>query len=235
MLVQMAPSATVKAVTAGGFRLQDQWAAGQALDEIRGGHYDFVVLQEQSQTPVLGFAGSRLRAQVRPGGAGRRRRDRAADDVGAPGQRPVRRDHREPRCRLPSRWVRRWAPRWRPPASPSPRHSASAPASRSPCPTATRRWQTRTWRPACCTGRSTAAAPPGSLDAPLSAADRDPAGRAAKTLGPAPRVPHSQCAANSRTADSVRGCAGSARMTSSGAVMSSDAVHDRIRHLLRRS
>jgi hypothetical protein len=56
-LAQMAPSATVKAVTAGGYRLQNHWDAGQALDEIRGGHDDFVVLQEQSQTPVIGFAG----------------------------------------------------------------------------------------------------------------------------------------------------------------------------------
>jgi hypothetical protein len=56
-LAEMAPSATVKAVTAGGFRLQNHWDEGRALAEIRSGHYDFVVLQEQSQTPVIGFAG----------------------------------------------------------------------------------------------------------------------------------------------------------------------------------
>lgn len=50
----LAPSATVEAVTAGGYTLRDHWNAGTAVRKIRSGGWAFVVLQEQSQTPVIG-------------------------------------------------------------------------------------------------------------------------------------------------------------------------------------
>lgn len=49
----LAPSATIDAVTAGGYTLQNHWNAGTALATIRSGGWSYVVLQEQSQTPVL--------------------------------------------------------------------------------------------------------------------------------------------------------------------------------------
>ena len=50
----LAPSATTGTVTAGGFRLSDHWARGEAVTQIRGGRWAYVVMQEQSQTPVVG-------------------------------------------------------------------------------------------------------------------------------------------------------------------------------------
>ncbi|MEI6724678.1 MAG: hypothetical protein WCN81_00470 [Actinomycetes bacterium] len=49
----LAPTATTGAVTAGGATLQQHWNAGTAVGDIRSGHWDYVVLQEQSQTPVI--------------------------------------------------------------------------------------------------------------------------------------------------------------------------------------
>jgi len=49
----LAPTATTGAVMAGGFTLEKHWNAGAALREIRSGRWDYVVLQEQSQTPVI--------------------------------------------------------------------------------------------------------------------------------------------------------------------------------------
>jgi hypothetical protein len=53
----LAPSATAGAVTAGGFRLSDHWSRGEAVARIREGGRAYVVLQEQSQTPVVGRVG----------------------------------------------------------------------------------------------------------------------------------------------------------------------------------
>ncbi len=46
------PSVEAKELAVGGYTLADHWNAGQALDAIRGGHWNYVVLQDQSQAPV---------------------------------------------------------------------------------------------------------------------------------------------------------------------------------------
>lgn len=46
------PSIEAKQLAIGGYTLADHWNAGQALAEIRGGHWNYVVLQDQSQAPV---------------------------------------------------------------------------------------------------------------------------------------------------------------------------------------
>jgi hypothetical protein len=50
----MAPSAQTDGVLVGGATLQDHLTAGTALQKIRAGGWDYVVLQEQSQTAVTG-------------------------------------------------------------------------------------------------------------------------------------------------------------------------------------
>jgi len=55
-LARLEPSCATSSVTAGGATLQQQWTTGQALQAIRSGHWDYVVLQEQSQTPVIAQA-----------------------------------------------------------------------------------------------------------------------------------------------------------------------------------
>ncbi len=52
-LEQMDDSTSAAAVVFGGYTLADHWEAGQAWDSIRKGGWDYVVLQEQSQRPVL--------------------------------------------------------------------------------------------------------------------------------------------------------------------------------------
>jgi hypothetical protein len=52
----LAPTVTTGAIVAGGYTLQNHWNAGGAVREIRSGHWDHVVLQEQSQTPVIAGA-----------------------------------------------------------------------------------------------------------------------------------------------------------------------------------
>jgi hypothetical protein len=39
-------------ISAGGASLRTHWNADEALKEVRGGHYDYVVLQEQSTLPI---------------------------------------------------------------------------------------------------------------------------------------------------------------------------------------
>jgi hypothetical protein len=39
-------------ISAGGASLRTHWNAGEALQAIQGGHYDYVVLQEQSTLPI---------------------------------------------------------------------------------------------------------------------------------------------------------------------------------------
>src|SRR5437588_8239645 len=39
-------------ISAGGASLRRHWNAGEVLQAIQGGHYDYVVLQEQSTLPI---------------------------------------------------------------------------------------------------------------------------------------------------------------------------------------
>ncbi len=50
------PSIAVQRTAVGGYTLKDQWESGQAADAIRSQHWNYVVLQEQSQMPVIGEA-----------------------------------------------------------------------------------------------------------------------------------------------------------------------------------
>jgi len=47
------PGCTTSSVAIGGATLQRHWDLKLALNAIRSGHWDYVVLQEQSQTPVI--------------------------------------------------------------------------------------------------------------------------------------------------------------------------------------
>ncbi len=49
----LAPSIRTARVVAGGYTLERHWADGRALQKIRAGGWDYVVLQEQSQAPIL--------------------------------------------------------------------------------------------------------------------------------------------------------------------------------------
>ena len=51
-LEALSPSIETARVAAAGYTLEDHWNDGKALRRIREGGWDFVVLQEQSQTPV---------------------------------------------------------------------------------------------------------------------------------------------------------------------------------------
>ncbi|MGA7160968.1 MAG: DUF4886 domain-containing protein [Bacteroidota bacterium] len=49
----LAPSTETERIALGGYTLEKHWTGGNALQKIRDGKWDFVVLQEQSQAPVL--------------------------------------------------------------------------------------------------------------------------------------------------------------------------------------
>ena len=49
----LAPSSETASVAVGGYTLEQHWNAGTALQTIRQGGWDYVVLQEQSQTPIF--------------------------------------------------------------------------------------------------------------------------------------------------------------------------------------
>ncbi len=51
-LAEMAPSCRTQLLATGGYTLQQHWNDGSELATIRSGHFSYVVLQEQSQTPV---------------------------------------------------------------------------------------------------------------------------------------------------------------------------------------
>ena len=51
-LKDLAPSVAVSQVAVGGYRLQDHWNSIATLSTIRSEKWNYVVLQEQSQTPV---------------------------------------------------------------------------------------------------------------------------------------------------------------------------------------
>jgi hypothetical protein len=71
---ELAPSIEVTRLAVGGFTLQDHWDDPGTLRAIRGQEWDYVVLQEQSQTPVsnqakfLQYAG-RLNKEIKLAGA----------------------------------------------------------------------------------------------------------------------------------------------------------------------
>ncbi|HTX93151.1 MAG TPA: DUF4886 domain-containing protein [Anaerolineales bacterium] len=48
----LAPGNAVSMVAVGGYTLRDHWNSGTALQTVRTGKWNYVVLQEQSQTPV---------------------------------------------------------------------------------------------------------------------------------------------------------------------------------------
>ena len=52
-LQAIAPSADIAEIAVGGYTLEDHWNKGDALKTIQQGGRTFVVLQEQSQTPVF--------------------------------------------------------------------------------------------------------------------------------------------------------------------------------------
>jgi hypothetical protein len=49
----LAPSVDASSLAFGGYTLERHWTDGRALDAIRRRRWDYVVLQEQSQTPVV--------------------------------------------------------------------------------------------------------------------------------------------------------------------------------------
>lgn len=55
-LERLTPYAKTESVTYGGFTLKDHWTDGHALQAIRQGGWTYVVLQEQSVTPVMATA-----------------------------------------------------------------------------------------------------------------------------------------------------------------------------------
>lgn len=52
-LERLAPSVQASSVVFGGFTLRNHWTDGRALESIRQGGWSYVVLQDQSVTPVL--------------------------------------------------------------------------------------------------------------------------------------------------------------------------------------
>jgi hypothetical protein len=52
-LAHLAPSSKTSSIAAGGYTLEKHWNVGGAPQAIRDGHWAYVVLQEQSQLPVL--------------------------------------------------------------------------------------------------------------------------------------------------------------------------------------
>ncbi len=62
-LAGLSPATSTQQVTVGGYTLEQHWNAGQALPLIREGGWNFVVLQEQSQTPV--FSADKFRSFAR--------------------------------------------------------------------------------------------------------------------------------------------------------------------------
>jgi hypothetical protein len=52
----LAPASKTASISVGGYTLNDHWNDGNALKEIRKGGWQYVVLQEQSQTSVINYA-----------------------------------------------------------------------------------------------------------------------------------------------------------------------------------
>jgi hypothetical protein len=49
----LSPSSRASRISPGGFTLENHWNDGKALQIIRQGGLDYVVLQDQSQTPIV--------------------------------------------------------------------------------------------------------------------------------------------------------------------------------------
>ena len=49
----LAPSTETECIAVGGYTLESHWNNGNALQRIREAKWDYVVLQEQSQTPII--------------------------------------------------------------------------------------------------------------------------------------------------------------------------------------
>lgn len=49
----LAPSGDTERIAVGGYTLEQHWRDGNALQSIRSGGYQYVILQEQSQTPIF--------------------------------------------------------------------------------------------------------------------------------------------------------------------------------------
>ncbi len=73
-LKSLMPSVAVTQVAVGGYRLQDHWNSAVTLSTIRSEKWNYVVLQEQSQTPVsdqrnfIAYAG-KLNDEIKLAGA----------------------------------------------------------------------------------------------------------------------------------------------------------------------
>jgi hypothetical protein len=73
-IMGLAPNANASRITPGGFTLENHWNNTDTLNAIRTGGWNVVVLQEQSQTPVINPKGFfeyawRLNAEIKKAGA----------------------------------------------------------------------------------------------------------------------------------------------------------------------
>jgi hypothetical protein len=73
-IMGLAPNANASRITPGGFTLENHWNNADTLNAIRTGGWDVIVLQEQSQTPVINPKGffeyaGKLNAEIKKAGA----------------------------------------------------------------------------------------------------------------------------------------------------------------------
>jgi hypothetical protein len=52
-LKELAPSVDAECIAAGGYTLEKHWTEGNAVQKIHEGKWDYVILQEQSQFPII--------------------------------------------------------------------------------------------------------------------------------------------------------------------------------------
>lgn len=55
LLTGLAPNTFTSSITPGGFTLQQHWETSDTLKQIQSGDWDIVILQEQSQTPIINY------------------------------------------------------------------------------------------------------------------------------------------------------------------------------------
>lgn len=73
-LLKFAPNADTARISPGGYTLQNHWEDTNTLETIRSGEWDVVVLQEQSQTPVINYKAfaeyaQKLNSEIKAAGA----------------------------------------------------------------------------------------------------------------------------------------------------------------------
>ena len=73
-LLKFAPNADTARISPGGYTLQNHWEDTSTLETIRSGEWDVVVLQEQSQTPVINYKAfaeyaQKLNSEIKAAGA----------------------------------------------------------------------------------------------------------------------------------------------------------------------